>query len=148
MAQVRTQLGHDPWGRGLCRISDVAANDSDKSLVAPSDERWLLRFLRIEFTATGDAGSRLLTVELFDAADDLMLSISLTDNEIIISEAMVFNLYPDALAVAPVDAGVEGSNAIPENLLLGPGWYVKVKDSAGIQATTDDMILHAQVAVF
>ncbi len=148
MAQVRTLLGHDRWGRALLRVSDVALNDSDKSLVAPTDERWLLRYLRIEFTATGDAGSRLLTVELFDAADDLMLSINLTDNVIIISEAMVFNLYPSALAVAPVDAGVEGSDAIPEDLLLGPSWYVKVKDSAGIQAAADDMILHAQVAVF
>ena len=122
------------------KVSDTALNDSDKALTPPSNNVWLLS-LRIEFTATADAGSRTLEVRYRDADGDVFWATEIT-TDFVASDIMVVNMSPGAPTVIPADNGDEGAQHLAA-VCFEANWDVQVIDTAAIQAAADDMVLHS-----
>lgn len=143
MAQTTTEI--HSWRNRQCGFvlaSDTAANDSDKTITVPAGESWEILSIRVEYTASADVGNRALTLLFRDSAADSIWGFTVSNATVAASEAMIFNFYPDAPTVAPVDGGTEGSQALPHGLILPAGWDVRIYDSAAVAAAADDMVVH------
>ena len=123
-------------------FSDVAINDSDKTITYIANTWAKLRSLRVEFTATATAGSRLLEVRFLDKSGDVVYALDHA-TPFIASDVMIVNFSPGATTVAPVDNTSEGSQHIASGLPTSGS--IRVIDTAAIAAAADDMIVHAVV---
>ncbi len=144
MAQTTSEI-HSWSPRNPCGFilaSDAAADDSDKTITVPSGESWEIKSIRVEYTATATAGTRTLAILFRDATDDVIHGFTVSNASITASQVMVFNFYPDAPTVAPTDGAVEGTQALSHGLILPAGWDIRIYDSADVDATADDVVIH------
>lgn len=122
-------------------FSDVALNDQDKTITYIANTWANLHSLRVEYTASADAGSRLLEVRFLDKSGDVVYALDHA-TAFIASDVMIVNFSPGATTVAPVDNTSEGSQHIAAGLPTSGS--IRVLATAGSNAA-DDMIVHAVV---
>ncbi len=123
-------------------VSDTELNDSNKTLTMP-DGHWRVESIRIEYTATGDAGNRLMEIRYLDKDGNIVWATELLP-AYVASDVRITNFSPSDRLLAAVDAGNEGSQhcaaAVPS------GGSIQVLDVAAIQAAADDMVVRVVVS--
>jgi len=132
-------------------FSEKSANDSDKSFdlsnAVAGDSLLLIDRIRVEFRATAVAGTRVITLELFDPDSNLMFALNAnasgapTASDVRMHEFCARQHY--VAAQQPTET-IPGASIeyLPPHFYLYPGWTLTVRDSAAIDPTDDDMTVH------
>lgn len=128
-------------------LSEEAENDSDKTLVVSSDVGQtvlLVTGIRIEYGASADVGTREMTMELLDSADDIVFSLNLNAaTNVTAGSTVVTELLPGSDEVAAIDGGaVRGY--LPPHFWIGAGNKLRIYDRNAVAATADDMVIHVR----
>lgn len=125
-------------------VIDVTADDSDKTFVVPANKTWEVLSLMVDFESSADSGSRQVEVE-FTTDEDVLLYLIVAA---VTQAASLQYIYMLAQGVVD-DAALFDTNKIvhllPSGLLLPAGFKVRVRDSAAIAATADDMLVRMLV---
>lgn len=124
-------------------LSEEALNDSSKDLRFTEDvgfgSELEVLSLRIEFTATATVGSRVLRVQVADAADDILRELQLVGGTITAGVSKVFEIAP---GLPVTDGSVIEYEVLPSQFVIGHGLKLRVLDTAAVDAAADDMVLH------
>lgn len=136
-ATTLSQSASDPvtaWGVPLTfqvwqteQQSDTALNDSDKVFAVPTGKEWRVLYIRYELTTTAVAGNRQPTVQFRDNTGDVLFEF--TAAVVAASSSQIIQLSPDLADVIP-------------DVVLKAAWDVRVFDSAAIDQTADDLVVH------
>lgn len=122
------------------------ANDSDKTFTVPTDMSWEIICVEVELTTTGTAGNR--DMEL-DIRDDSSVSRFRFRSPVVQAAGTTYryHFYPMELVreTAVSTTANEVWVRIPKNLILHPGWELRIRDAAAIDAAADDMTVSYQV---
>lgn len=126
--------------------SDVAANDSDKTITVASAEVWEILSVYVSLASTGTAGNRQLAVQVQDSASVVVAEWVARA----VQAASLTRLYNFAPGLENDAAFVgTGSNelsiAIPPRYELAPGWVVRIYDQGVVDAAADDMVVRMVV---
>ena len=125
---------------------DSTANDSDKSFVVPSGETWDLSYLNVILASTATVGNRQVTLEIQDDSSNVITKT--TAGAVQAASGTVSYIFGQSLVrETSVVAGVLNCT-ISDDLILLPGWTLRVYDSAAIDAAADDMTISFLVKQF
>lgn len=119
--------------------SDVALNDSDKTVALAAGFDHTLQSIWVELITTATVGNRQIELQILDAASDVVAGMTAGA----VQAASLTRQYLFAAAVPNLTAFINGNlqNGFP-SLLLPDGYSVRVFDSAAIDAAADDMVVH------
>ena len=126
--------------------SDTAADDSDKTLAGSSvttetSRAILIVGVRVELTATATAGTRTIELQMLNGSSDVVWSTpTSTGSNVTATNTITAELSPRESATAAI-AGVTFER-LPFDLWMDSGHSLRVFDSAAVDATADDMIVH------
>ncbi len=122
---------------------DTAANDSDKTIVVPDGEMWVLDWLHVTLVSTATVGNRQIKLALYDNAD--VLQADWTAGAV--QAASLTRHYTFQPGLYRETAFVDGEIliAIPQKLVIPAAWYLRVYDSAAVAAAADGMTVAYQV---
>lgn len=115
---------------------DDAANDSDKLVTVPAGKWWEVLSVWVELVTTATAGSRQLEVAYRDDSDLVVArspagatqGTGLTREYVFGGGLPLSTSEVDGLLFAPLP-----------RVILQPGYDIRVRDNAGIDAAADDM---------
>lgn len=122
--------------------SDVATNDSDKTLVVPENQTWDILSIFVTLASSADAGNRQLRLVVLDDDDVVVYSIDALATQAA-NLTYKYAFLPGAVNETQA-AKLFLQAALPPRLILPEGWKVRVYDSAAIAATADDMTIQVQ----
>lgn len=130
-------IGASSWAPEM--VSDVAANDIDKTFTVTANEVWHILGIRVHLTTTATVGNRQLEIQFisggvvfFDVRPDLVQAASL---------AREYNFGP---SMADGDAFRDTdwvSTPIPPTLVLAAGMQIRVLENNSVDAS-DDMLVY------
>ncbi len=125
-------------------ISEVTVNDSDKSIAVTASRHWEIQFIWVDFTTTGDAGTRQIVVELQDGSSNvLMIMAAGVTQGISVTRKYLFSSdVPDLVAFRDTDTL---TTPIPSGIILPAGFVIRIYDRAVIQVAADDMVIRMMV---
>lgn len=115
------------------------SNDSDVSFTVPAAQEWQVQSVWAELITTADVGNRQMTVEIQDAAADVMAAIKAGATQA--ASGTVNYLF--GVGVSDLTA-VRSTSYMMTPLVpwvLPAGYVVRVYDSAAIAGTADDMVV-------
>ena len=119
------------------KLFDAALNDSDKSFVVPTGETWDLQYLHVKLINTATVGNRQVTLLVTDDSSNVITKT--TAGAVQAASATVDYIFGHSLIrETSVVAGVL-TCTIADDLILLPGWTLRVYDSAAVDAAADDM---------
>ena len=139
---VPVVLTGDAWTPLL--ISEETADDSDKSFTVPANRQYQYLSVWVELTTTADAGNRQITIEIQDAAADVIGQVRAG----IVQAASLTRYYMFSPPLGDL-VGFRDTNYLmtPLPMIVLPATYIlRVYDSAAIAAGADDMIVQIMVA--
>lgn len=126
--------------------TEATANDSDKSWTVPAGEYWKILSLLAVLVTTAVAGTRQLCIEITDGTNVIFRIIpggtqaaSLTRN------------YNFAVGMTHLSAFIDTTHItspLPSELVLLPGYVIRVYDKAAVDAAADDLSLYMMVSKF
>ena len=119
-------------------VTDILANDSDKTLTVPDNRRWKLMGGLAELISTATVGNRQIELRITDGTDTVF---AITANGVQIASLTReyhFILGTDGPTVV---AGSTFVCPIPPGLWLPAGFTIHILDTAAIDAAADDMVL-------
>ena len=125
---------------------DTAANDSDKSWTVPAGEYWKLLSLRAVLVSTAAAGNRQLCIEISDGTDVILRIIPGGTQA-----ASLTRYYNFAIGMTHLTAFIDNTHItspLPSELMLLPGYVVRVYDKTAIDAAADDLSVYFQISKF
>lgn len=140
-------LNLQPVGKISCAVySNENPNSSDKtfnlatqSFFAGSVISLRLIGIRVEFAATATIGTRAFGLEVRDSASDTIYKQNLnTGLNVTASDSQNFEMVPGADFVS----GSEAREFLPSALWMRPDWKIRLFDTAAIDPSGDDMIVH------
>lgn len=120
-------------------IFDDAPNDSDKSIVVPEDKRYRVLYGSITLTTSAIGGNRQFDMEVTNENSNVVFHSIAGVNQTA-SSTKEYHLSPNVsrdLAFIDVHLDIP----IPTELILLPGWTIRLHDSATIDPTGDDMTI-------
>jgi len=122
---------------GTRHILDEVADDSDKTIVVAADRRLKLYYGQVTLVSTGSAGNRQMALEVLDDSAKLVYR-SLAGATQAASLTREYHFGPNAVRES---AFVNGQIMVPTppDLILIPGWTLRIYDTAAIDAAADDM---------
>lgn len=129
---------------------DSDANDSDKSWVVPTGKVWYINWAHVILTTTATAGNRVMTLEVLDDSSNDVLDIhpgAVQAASNVYHYTFMQGVYREATVnttaiVSPVTGTLQ--IPIPKDLMLKPGWTIRIYDAAAIAAAADDMTVSFQ----
>lgn len=124
-------------------ILEEALNDSDKSFVVPTGNRYLFHYGQITLISTATAGNRQMALEITDDSAKLVFR-SLAGAVQVASLTREYHFAPNVDREA---AFVNGQIMVPvpPKLIMLPGWTMRFYDTAAIDAAADDMTVSVLV---
>lgn len=122
---------------GTRNIFDDVVNNSDKPFVVPAGRRYKLYHAFIELITTATVGNRQMALEVQDDSANVVFR-SLAGTTQAASLTREYHFAPNPVREA---AFVNGQIMVPTppDLILLPGWTLRVYDTAAIDAAADDM---------
>lgn len=126
--------------------SDAALNDSDKSWTVPAGEYWKILSLRAVLISTATAGNRQMCIEITDGTN-VILRIIPGGNQ----AASLTRNYNFAIGMAHLTAFIDTTHItspLPSELILLPGYTIRVYDKAAVDAAADDLSIYMMVSKF
>jgi len=134
----------DGWR--VATITDVTANDSDKSFTVPaSTERHILG-IWVEYTSTATVGDRQLVIEIQIAGPDVTAQWARAG---LVQAASLIYYYEFAPGLADLTAVRDTdylTTPIPTTSVLKAADILRVYDNNAVAVAADDMIVHIQHA--
>jgi hypothetical protein len=139
MAQVTTlgtQTFRPDQGRRSPVVSiDSAANDSDKTMTVPNGQTWGVQCVAVSLATTADVGNRLMAVAVSDGTQ--VIGTFYADS---VQTASTTEYYYFSPAYGTATESPTNYHYAPLPIsVLGPGYTLRVLDSAAIAAAGDDM---------
>lgn len=118
-------------------IFDDAVDDSDKSFVVGTGRRQKVYFGQVTLVTSAAAGNRQMALEVQDDSANLVFR-SLAGAVQAASLTREYHFAPNPVREA---AFVNGQIMvpIPPDLILLPGWTLRLYDTAAVAAAADDM---------
>lgn len=116
---------------------EALLNDSDKTFTVPANRIWHLHSVLVDYTATATAGTRLIVIHCRDANDDHVLTVR-GHSDPIASEQHIIN-FAAGYSNEENTTDLAVAAFFPMDVILPPGFDVRVFDGAAIDATADDM---------
>ena len=130
-------------GPSIVSFSETDLGSSDKTLdlaalgFARSLRMLELTSVRIEFSASSEAGTRTLQLQVQNGSGDVIWAMYLDGFDIEADGVQSVNLSPGVVQLT----GAEGRASLPL-LMMRPGWRFKVWDSAAVDVGGDDLVAH------
>ncbi len=128
--------------RIMLELSDTTANDQDMLFTVPAGLGYKLFYGIVSFTSTADVGNRQLELIIRDENNAVVYTISAGAVQAA-SLTYDYLLTPGGTREGTVVNG-ELVVPLPNEVLLLPGWDIRVFESAGIEAL-DDMTVRLLV---
>ena len=130
--------------RGHLRlISDVAANDSDKTLTVPAGKVWEVLWMSCSLATTADVGNRVMSILVGDGTSTVGYCKAADVQAASVTEYYNFGGYGTA-SESPATY-----HFIPLPQYILPAAYtLRVYDSAAVAAAGDDLTIYAMVAEY
>lgn len=122
---------------------DAALNDSDKSFTVPQGKTWRLDWAHIEFISTAAVGNRQINIQILD--DSAVLRADFHAGATQAASTTRHYMFLPGVYRETAFVNNEIQVAIPINMILLPGWSIKIYDSAIIATAADDMTVSMQV---
>lgn len=130
----------------LYSVFNDDANSSSKTFTVPSNEMWKINFAHVILASTATVGNRQINVlisdengnELIDLSAGAVQAASLTRHYGFLQGIFRETSFVDDEIQVP----------LPADLYLGPGYTIKVWDSAAVDAAADDMTVSFQAQKF
>lgn len=122
---------------------DTAADDSDKTIVVPDGEMWVLDWLHVTLVSTATVGNRQIKLALYDNAD--VLQADWTAGAVQAASLTRHYMFQPGLSRETAFVDGEILIAVPQKLVIPAKWYLRVYDSAAVAAAADDMTVAYQV---
>jgi hypothetical protein len=122
---------------------DAAANDSSKDFVVPSGKTWRFDWAHIILVSTATVGNRQIKVSVYDDSNVLRMDLhAVTTQAASLTRHYVYlpGVYRETSFIND-----EIQVAVPQNIILLPGWYIRVADSTAVDAAADDMTVSMQI---
>jgi len=118
---------------------DEVLNDSDKSIVIPTEIEAEILSIYIDYQASADVGVRVPQIQIKDVAGNVVFKIkpNITLNP---NDHKYIVLFNGALGNAG-DIGDIIQQALPK-LFLPSGWTIQIFDSSVIAVAADDMMVY------
>jgi len=135
-------------------IYDGTANDSDKTFTVPNGKVWRLSYVHAEIKCTATAGNRAFRVAIYNTTPNLVLpylactTVFTATQTGVIEEYVGATFSTTAAQVPPLLDDFTPTQvkrvAIPPDLYLPAGYYIRVADMAAVDAAADDVwvVLH------
>ena len=121
---------------------DNTADDSDKSFVVPDGRQWRIHWLHTRLITTATVGNRQFGISILDDSSNVVLDLHSAAVQI----ASLTRHYECMQGV--FREGSFSADAIhvplPIDLILLPGWTLRVFDENAIDAAADDMTVSFQ----
>lgn len=138
-----TVSAKDVWTTAI--QADENANDSDKSFTVPASTIWQVLWVWVELASTATVGSRQMTLEIQDAAADVIAVIKAGTTQ---AASLTYNYLfapslPDLTAVRATNYMM---TPMPPTIILPASYVLRVYDSAAVDAAADDMVVQLMVA--
>lgn len=136
-------MGAIPQDQGrLVLTVDEAANDSDKVIAIPTNVRVRPVSLRVELVTTATGGNRVMTEEIRDGSDDIILDWRWGN------QAASISVFYQLVKGGPPSEELHSTTATLErhwagfgDLLLPQGYDFHIYDAAAVDAAADDMVI-------
>lgn len=130
----------------IASVFDAALDNSNKTFTVPAGEMWKLNWAHITLISTATVGNRQMEMQIFDASNNLMMSVSAGTTQ----AASLTRDYHFMQGTDRETAFVasELQTPFPADLYLPAGWKIRFRDSAAIAAAADDMTVAMQYQRF
>jgi len=127
----------------LLKLSDVTANDSNKTFTVPAGYTYEILYGQVDYTSTATVGNRQILLEILDTDSNVIWDVHAGT----VQAASLNRHYSILQGVFRETAFVDGDIqlTIPRKGKILPGYTIKVYDSAEVDATADDMNVHLVV---
>lgn len=144
------EWGGDGHNRGLVDdgfaptlVADENLNDSDKLLSVLGNTEWIVKWVWVELTTTAVAGNRQITIEIQDAAADV---IGVIKAGVAQAASLTYNYLfaPHVSDLTAVRDSTYVMTPMPE-WILPASYGVRIWDSFARDPAADDMIVQMQV---
>jgi hypothetical protein len=139
MAQLNTNLNQrvSPGAQSsMVLVTDLALNDSDKTLTVPSGKLWEVMWCSASLATTATVGNRNIRVIVTDGTNEVGRADTDSTQAASATEYYTFGLYGSA-AESPATF-----HWIPFPWLVLPaGFTVRIYDSAAVDAAADDLLI-------
>jgi hypothetical protein len=137
MAQVTSLYGNnvDQLSGQLFASVDSAANDSDKTLTVPTGQTWRVECVNCTFATTADVGNRQIALVVSDGTNTLGTFQAEANQAASLTEYYAYSPHYATASEAPTSW-----HYIPlPCYTLGPGYTIRVYDTAAVAAAGDDL---------
>jgi len=139
-------MTYNPDGWRVELVSDVTADDSDKSFVVRDNNEWQVLWIWVELTTTAAVGNRQLVVEVLDGGVTLIGQWARAGAVQAASLTRYYLFAPTGLDLEAFRDTNYLSCAMPAALFLKAGDWLRVYDRAAIAPAADDMLVYCQMA--
>jgi hypothetical protein len=118
---------------------------SNKLITVPAGQEWQILSMWVEYTSTGTAGNRQLSIQVLDNASDI---IGVWQPSIVQATNLTYNYYfgiamPDLLGLRD---SVYMITPLPAGLILSAGQQIRVWDNKSINSGGDRVVLQMTYA--
>ncbi len=125
---------------------DATADDSDKSFIVPGNELWKLNFAHVLYVSSGDAGNRIITIEILDENSNII--VDFVAGAVQAASATVHYTFLQGVLRETAVVNSEIVTALAADTYLKGGYTIRFFDSAVIAAAADDMTVSFQYQKF
>lgn len=130
-----------PLPVNLLRVIDIETNDSNKLIIVPDGKQWKILYGIITLVTTATAGSRRMNFRILEGTVELHRVQAVNAQIASTTERYSIGQYGDSLEAV---AGLHYL-PIPLNMILNPGFSIRIQDSNSIDAAADDLTIQIVV---
>ncbi len=123
--------------------SDTDPNNSDKTIIVPDNKIWKIITIRLKMSTTGTSGNRHLLVTFTDDNSNEIFRLQAEPSHSS-SRIRYYSLFNGAAKNPTVGSANTFSEPLP-NIILPPGFGIRIYDYATIDPTGDDLEIHILV---
>ena len=127
-------------------LSDVIADDSDKSFAVPAATEQQVLWIWVEYLTDATAGNRQLVVEIQDAAADVIGRWKAGIVQAVSQTTYTYCFAPSNADLTALRDSDYIMTPLPPTLILPAGYIIRVYDNKAISAAADDMVVKIHVA--
>jgi len=130
----------------VSNLTDVTADDSDKSFTVPANREYQILYIRVNLTTTATATDRQLEVRVEHAAGTLVATLARAGA---VQAPSLAREYIFGAGLADLTGFRDTdflTTPLPNGTVLYAGDVLRILDNNAVDAAADDMLVHIQIA--